>query len=89
MTTEIRIPCRSIADAKELALRLRADGYPVARRLRTVIARTSTREEGENLVVRLRIDPRSGLWRARDSHAKDTLEPVTGSLLPAGTRVSS
>jgi hypothetical protein len=56
---EVRIPCSSYADAEELALRLRADGYSAAHRFRTVIARTSTLEEGEELLARLRIAPRS------------------------------
>ena len=54
--TVVRIPCGSYRDVKELALRLEADGYAVARRLRTVIARTESRREGEELVRKLRLD---------------------------------
>jgi hypothetical protein len=54
--TLVRIPCRSYADVKELALRLEADGYPVARRWRAVIARTQTRKDGEELARKLRLD---------------------------------
>jgi hypothetical protein len=51
--TLVRIPCRSHGDVKELALRLEADGYSVARRRRAVIARTETRERGEELARKL------------------------------------
>jgi hypothetical protein len=54
--TVVRIPCRSYADAKELALRLEADGYPVARRWRVVIARTESRKDGEELAQKLQLD---------------------------------
>ena len=46
---EVRIPCRSHQEAKELALRLEADGYGVIRRWSYVIAGTATREEAERL----------------------------------------
>jgi hypothetical protein len=46
---EVRIPCRSHDEAKELALRLEADGYGVVRRWSYVIAGTATREEAEEL----------------------------------------
>ena len=54
--TVVRIPCRSYGDAKELALRLAADGYSVARRRRAVVARVETREGGEELVRKLQLD---------------------------------
>jgi hypothetical protein len=50
---EVRIPCRSHNEAKELALRLEADGYGVVRRWTYVIAGTATREEAEELARRL------------------------------------
>jgi hypothetical protein len=77
--TLIRIPCRSYADVKELALRLEADGYSVARRWRAVIVRTESREDGEELARKLRLDavavsgpssrrrPRRALTLRRDS----------------------
>jgi hypothetical protein len=49
----VRIPCNSHADAKELALRLRADDYSAVRRWKAVTARTETREEAERLAQRL------------------------------------
>lgn len=52
----VRIPCRSYGATKELALRLEADGYPVARRRRAVIARVETREDGEELARKLQLD---------------------------------
>ena len=65
--TAVRIDCRSHADAKELALRLEADGYRAAPRWRAVIARTRTREEAEQLARKLGIDGRSEstpVWEA-------------------------
>src|SRR5262249_51253677 len=56
---EVKIACGSYADAEELALRLRADGYRATHRFRTVIARTSTAAGGEGLLARLRFAPRS------------------------------
>jgi hypothetical protein len=46
---EVRIPARSHAEAKDLALRLEADGYGVVRRWSYVIAGTATREDAERL----------------------------------------
>jgi hypothetical protein len=54
--TTLRIQCGSSADAKELALRLEADGYAVARRRRAVIVRTETRSAGEELARKLQLD---------------------------------
>jgi hypothetical protein len=51
----VRIPCRSHADAKELALRLKADDYVAVRRWKAVIARTETHEEAERLARRLQV----------------------------------
>ena len=51
----VRIPCRSHADAKELALRLKADDYGAVRRWKAVIASTETHEEAERLARRLRV----------------------------------
>jgi hypothetical protein len=45
----VRIPCKSHADAKELALRLRADDYSAVRRWKAVTACTETREGAERL----------------------------------------
>jgi len=50
---EVRIPCRSHDEAKELALRLEADGYGVVRRWSYVIAGTATREDAEALAESL------------------------------------
>jgi hypothetical protein len=40
----------------ELALRLEADGYFVARRRRAVIARTETRQDGDELARKLQLE---------------------------------
>ena len=52
----LRIQCRSHADAKELTLRLQADGYGAVRRWKAVIARTQTHEEAGRLARKLRVD---------------------------------
>lgn len=49
----VQIPCRSHADAKELALRLQADDYSAARRWKAVITPTETRDEAELLARKL------------------------------------
>jgi hypothetical protein len=49
----LRIPCRSNADAKELALRLQADGYSAVRRWKAVVARTATPDEAALLAGKL------------------------------------
>jgi hypothetical protein len=50
---EVRVPCRSHGGAKELALRLEADGFRVIRRWSYVIARTDTREQADRLTKSL------------------------------------
>ena len=64
---EVRIPCRSHAEAKELAVRLEADGYGVVRRWSYVIAGTATREEAEELARSLHGEVEPGgelVWEA-------------------------
>ena len=64
---EVRIECRSRDEAAELAARLEAEGYGVARRFRYVIAGTATREEAEELAQQLHgeVEPSSQLvWEA-------------------------
>jgi hypothetical protein len=57
---EVRIPCRSHAEAKELALRLEADGYGVVRRFSYVIAGTASREDAVALARRVHGDVEPG-----------------------------
>jgi hypothetical protein len=52
----VRIRCSSHSDAKELALRLQADGYRVTRRWKLVIAGTDTREDAASLTQRLHLE---------------------------------
>jgi hypothetical protein len=69
----VRIQCRSRADAKELALRLEADGYRAAFHWKAVVARTRTHEEAEQLARKLRVDVRPGgvpVWEARARDGK-------------------
>jgi hypothetical protein len=50
---EVRIPCPSHHEARELADRLEAEGYSVVRRFSYVIAGTRSREEAERLADQL------------------------------------
>jgi len=50
----VSVPCRSVAAAKELALRLQADEHRVVRRFRRVSARAGSRVEAALLVHKLR-----------------------------------
>jgi hypothetical protein len=50
---EVRIPCGSHHEARELADRLQGEGYGVVRRWRYVIAGTANREEAEQLAARV------------------------------------
>ena len=78
--TVVRIRCGSYGDVKELALRLEADGYSVARRRRAVIARTETRERGEELARKL--EAGAVVLRSRRSR----LRPLGAFALVAGLR---
>jgi hypothetical protein len=50
---EVRIPCRSHREARELADRLEGEGYGVVRRFRFVIAGTETEAEAQELAAKL------------------------------------
>jgi hypothetical protein len=83
---EVRIPCRSHAEAKELALRLEADGYGVVRRWSYVIAGTSTREEAEELARTLHGEVEPGgelVWETTPGNPF----AILGGLGGAGTPV--
>jgi hypothetical protein len=83
---EVRIPCRSHAEAKELALRLEADGYGVVRRWSYVIAGTATRDEAEELARSLHGEVEPGgelVWEA----APQNPFAVFGGLGGAGTPI--
>jgi len=83
---EVRIPCRSHAEAKELAVRLEADGYGVVRRWSYVIAGTATREEAEELARSLHGEVEPGgelVWEA----APHNPFAVFGGLGGAGTPI--
>ena len=58
--SSIRIPCRSNADATDLALRLQADGYRAARRWKAVIARAETNADAARLALALGVDYETG-----------------------------
>ena len=70
----VRIPCRSRADAKELALRLEADGYQAARRWKAVVARIQTRGEAEWLAQRLQGSVRTTRAERRLVEARSRLD---------------
>jgi hypothetical protein len=83
---EVRIPCRSHAEAKELALRLEADGYGVVRRWSYVIAGTSTREEAAELARTLHGEVEPGgelVWETTPGNPF----AILGGLGGAGTPV--
>jgi hypothetical protein len=50
---EVRVECKSLAEANDLADRLRADGYGVSHTFRYVIAGTATRDEAVELARRI------------------------------------
>ena len=65
--TSLRIPCHTRGEAKELALRLEADGYRVSRRRRDVVARTDSEHAAETLAHKLgvvRCPCRAFTWRS-------------------------
>ncbi len=83
---EVRTPCRPPAEAKDLALRLDADGYGVVRRGSNVTAGTPTREQAEALAPSLHgeVEPGSELvWET----TPDNPFAVFGGLGGAGTPV--
>ena len=57
---EVRIRCRSHAEARELADRLEAEGYSVVRRWRYVLAGTASREEADALARRVHGEVEAG-----------------------------
>jgi hypothetical protein len=64
---EVRIPCRSHREARELADRLEAEGYGVVRRWSYVIAGVATRDEAAELAGRLHGEVEPGgelVWEA-------------------------
>jgi hypothetical protein len=64
--TSLRIHCRSLGEAEELALRLEADGHRVSRRLRQVSVRTASEQAAEELARKLAVPSRRGRafhWR--------------------------
>jgi hypothetical protein len=64
---EVRIPCRSHHEARELADRLEGDGYSVVRRWAYVIAGTRTRAEANALAAQLHGEAEPGgelVWEA-------------------------
>ena len=82
----VRIPCKSHADAKELALRLKADDYSAVRRWKAVIARTGTRAEAERLAQGLPSWVGSGEAVVRETQPRNPTAIVPG-LEGAGTRL--
>jgi hypothetical protein len=83
---EVRIPCRSHAEAKELALRLEADGYGVVRRWSYVIAGTESREQAEELARRLHGEAEPGgelVWET----SRGNPFAIFGGLGSAGTPI--
>jgi hypothetical protein len=64
---EVRVPCRSHREARELADRLDQEGWGVVRRWSYVIVGTATREAAEELAARLHGEVEPGgemVWEA-------------------------
>jgi hypothetical protein len=83
---EVRIPCKSHAEAKELAERLEADGYGVVRRYSYVIAGTESREEADRLARSLHGEVEPGgelVWEATPGNPF----AIFGGLGGAGTPI--
>ena len=83
---EVRIPCASHEAAKELALRLEADGHGVVRRWSYVIAGVETREEADRLAAALHGEVEPGgelVWET----APGNPFAVFGGLGGAGTPI--
>ena len=57
---EVRVECKSLAEANELADRLRAEGYGVSHTFRFVIAGTASREDAVELARRIHGDVEPG-----------------------------
>jgi len=68
---EVRVECSSHNEARELAERLEGEGYAVVRRWSFVIAGTATREEAEELALRVHGEVEAGgelVYEARPSN---------------------
>jgi hypothetical protein len=64
---EVRIECKSLEEAHELADRLEQEGYGVVRRFHYVIAGTATKDEAEELARRVHGEVEPGgelVWEA-------------------------
>lgn len=68
---EVRVTARSVADARELAERLEAEGFGVVRHWRHVLAGAASREEADALAQRVRGEVEPGgelVWEVTPSN---------------------
>ncbi len=82
---EVRIPCRSHHEARELADRLEGEGYSVVRRWAYVIAGTRTQEEANALAARLHGEAEPGgelVWEAAPGNPFAVFGGLGGSGTP-------
>lgn len=84
---EVRIPCRSHHEARELAERLRAEGYGVERRWSYVIAGVDSEERARELASRLHGEVEAGgelVWETMPGNPFAVFGGMGGSGTPAG-----
>jgi hypothetical protein len=84
---EVRVECRSRAEATELADRLERAGYGVERRFRYVIAGTATKEDARELAKRLHGEVEPGgelVWEVLPQNPFAVFGGLGGTGTPAG-----
>ena len=81
--TFLQIRCASRADAKDLALRLQADGYRATRRWCAVTARTDSPEAAGILVGKLQLQPGGALVHDARRRLPFRLTPRTALIVAA------
>ncbi len=84
---EVRVECKTHADARALADRLEAEGYPVERRWRYLIVGASSKEDAESLAARVHgeVEPGGGLiWETVPGNPFAVFGGLGGSGTPIG-----
>ncbi len=84
---EVRVECKTHADARALADSLEAEGYPVERRWRYLIVGASSKEDAEALAVRIHgeVEPGGGLiWETVPGNPFAVFGGLGGSGTPIG-----
>ncbi len=84
---EVRVECKTHADARALADSLEAEGYPVERRWRYLIVGASSKEDAESLAARVHgeVEPGGGLiWETVPGNPFAVFGGLGGSGTPIG-----